>query len=235
MVVYKAIFIGAIFLVTTVIWWAVNESGESGISTRPTQPQGSRDPTADNDRRTDKELARRLARFEARVTQLERQQAAQPADEERKVVDDSSEPSDAHDVEARDFQLQRDPAEQRAIIRTRLAWLDEALDDEHTDSSWAGDTEAVLTAAFEQGRFEGSSVRDIHCKTSFCRVEVEHNDNIAGMKFEHFARAQPMSYYLQPIEDEDGTRTTTVLYTARQGYENKEHPMVAVWRTEPVD
>jgi hypothetical protein len=121
------------------------------------------------------------------------------------------------------------PEAGKALVEARLRQFDEAMRRETIDPRWAQDSERMLAAAFSEGGFKGTKVISSECKATMCRMEAVHDDNESLTAFEEIRYRQPMTYYIQPVDDADGKRKT-VAYFIRQGHDREEnHVFAKMW------
>jgi gas vesicle protein len=132
-----------------------------------------------------------------------------------------------HPVELLDQQLVSEPqafspnneaalAEQRA--QARVAAFDLALDNEVRDEGWAAQMEDMISSAAQGDLYQGSTISNASCKSTFCRFEAFHHGMDSKDDFELIRRELPNSYHMQNFELEDGS-SRTVMYVIRQGEE----------------
>jgi hypothetical protein len=120
-------------------------------------------------------------------------------------------------------------SEAHALVESRIRKLDDALHVERVDQSWSGETEKALNKAFTEGNYKGTSILNFECRATMCRMEVAHDDEASRLAFEGIRDQQPMTYYLQPIDDSSGQRKT-VAYFVRQGFDQDEnHAFAQLW------
>lgn len=94
---------------------------------------------------------------------------------------------------------------------------------------WANRTESQLIHRFDQLNLKGSYLLNAECQSSFCRIEVYHEDNRAKQSFiSGFAHPVSVSDdnkygFYRTFTDNEGNRRTLFFY-ARKGYDlpNKE-------------
>jgi hypothetical protein len=63
------------------------------------------------------------------------------------------------------------------------AELERHFSSDTTDMAWASPTETALSQAFTGPGFSGSSLLAVECRSKLCRIEVEHDDEDARLRF----------------------------------------------------
>jgi hypothetical protein len=99
--------------------------------------------------------------------------------------------------------------------------LDTYMDAEGVDTQWSVDTTGVLTQVLASATLAATTVQDIECRTTVCRLAVEHEDRLALDQFAlmfplQVAEGLPQLTYFHD-QEEDG-RIHTVVYLTRQGH-----------------
>jgi hypothetical protein len=154
-----------------------------------------------------------LSAHEMRLAALEQRGAAQQEPAEGEAEPAPTQPRELPSSE----QLE-------ARATERIEHLDDAFEHEVIDPGWAKSTESLLREAVKNAEERGSKVLSSVCKATFCRMEVLHESEDSRQAFEDTRRAQPMTYYFQPVTDDQG-RQKTIAYFVREGQEkNSEHP-----------
>jgi hypothetical protein len=118
-----------------------------------------------------------------------------------------------------------DPEEREAQERQHteqiVSNLDDSLQSEPSDDSWAAQIEAGIAEDFRAGDWKGSKLQDANCRSTLCRLVVAHERLEAADGFvprmgmlQAFANTEA---FYQTVTLEDGT-PATVIYLARQGH-----------------
>jgi len=114
-----------------------------------------------------------------------------------------------------------DIALEQQQIQTYAQAIEASLEAETVDSAWSGSTSQIIGEAFTGEELAGASLQDIDCRSTLCRVEVQHRDEA---KLQEFQRLFPLKVsqalprmMMHRIDNADGS-ITTYLYLARQGY-----------------
>ena len=100
---------------------------------------------------------------------------------------------------------------QKAEYLRRFETVDRSFTDEEREDAWAGDKEAELGKVFAAGKYKGTRLVSTACKSSFCRMEAEHDTMDNGVDFERIRRDVGGNFYLEHFEATGSTkaRTTT--------------------------
>jgi hypothetical protein len=111
-------------------------------------------------------------------------------------------------------------SEQRIVAQTEAN--EAALQKETEDSAWSGEAYDLINSAVAAEDLAGTSLHDVECRATLCRIEVTHKDPQAGSAFElqfimAVAQLLPRAM-LRAVENEDGS-ISTVLYLARDGHD----------------
>jgi len=114
------------------------------------------------------------------------------------------------------------PLVDESIVRkerayNQMATFNDALEREDRDESWATGMEETISFATQLEKFNGSSFSSPTCKSTFCKVEVHHEDNESRDTFEFIRREIPNSYHIQHFEE--GGELRSVMYLIKQGEE----------------
>jgi hypothetical protein len=112
-----------------------------------------------------------------------------------------------------------------AVRHEQIQRLDRILNDESYDPTWSSKTEEMLQGGFAQRGFDGSTLRDTKCGTSFCRMNVRHRDHLSQSEFETFSQATGrMGGIMLFTAAVDGQPETT-LYLVRKELDSPDHPV----------
>ena len=110
----------------------------------------------------------------------------------------------------------------RAATQQRRDGLLEVLEAEHRDDAWATEGEArllSLTDSLDETLFAGTTVEQVECRSTFCRVEVRHATQDARdalsdeLDLEDFPQVEGLR-----VPDDNGELGWT-LFMARNGYD----------------
>lgn len=117
---------------------------------------------------------------------------------------------------------QRLEAESEQRILAQAEANEAALRKETEDPSWSGEARDLIASAVAAGELAATSVEDVECRATLCRIEVRHKDRQAQAVFEGrfimaVAQLLPQAT-LRTVKNEDGSRST-VLYLARDGHD----------------
>jgi hypothetical protein len=117
---------------------------------------------------------------------------------------------------------QRLEAESEQRILAQAEANEAALQKETEDPTWSGEARDLIASAVAAGGLAATSVEDVECRATLCRVEVTHKDRQARAVFEQ--RFMPAVAQLLPqamsrtVENENGS-TSSVVYLARDGHD----------------
>lgn len=194
-------------------------------------------PATTGDEQRIRELEERLALVEQRPavervtthTRTEQVQTSEPAAAAQAEAPDAPIPprEPAPDLarmsedEREDFlEARRD---ERAVYR---AILDDTIDRESIDGSWAPQLETTLEQSLASLEMPGLQLADLECRTSFCRVEIALGEGADPERFMHEITTSP-GFDMQGLadleRDFDGTRRAHI-YLAREGASFPEDP-----------
>jgi len=130
-------------------------------------------------------------------------------------------PEDDEDLADPEAQLAAEVVLEQQQIQTYAQTIEASLEAETVDSAWSGSTSQIIGEAFTGEELAGASLQDIDCRSTLCRVEVQHRDEA---KLQEFQRLFPLKVsqalprmMMHRIDNADGS-ITTYLYLARQGY-----------------
>jgi len=135
-------------------------------------------------------------------------------------------PSPAAAVDERARGESEDPDPSHPVHRPRFSTeeipgvLGAAFTSEAVDNSWAGQTTRDVRAKFVAASGPGSSVGSISCKSTMCRVEMEHNGLDDDHTFFDRLLEQPTDMAVivpERINGADG-HVRAVIYLARDGF-----------------
>jgi hypothetical protein len=115
--------------------------------------------------------------------------------------------------EAPEQQIER----QKTEYLRRFETVNRSFADEERDDAWAGNREAELGKAFSSGKYEGTRLLSAACKSSFCRMEAEHDTTDNGVAFERIRHDVSGNFYLQHFDATDSSKARTVVFFVRDG------------------
>jgi len=115
-------------------------------------------------------------------------------------------------------------AETEAADKARLeeasARLTSEFEGESRDPTWSKQAETTIEKALQSRSHERSKVTSVDCRSSFCRVDVAHDDENARMSFVQEMFAPPTFWTGERVAlrttDARG-RSSTVLYLGKDG------------------
>jgi len=106
----------------------------------------------------------------------------------------------------------------------RIERISTSLEVENVDVEWSLKTADLLKNTFDNIEFEGSTLNEVNCATSFCQITVNHDSQNAREDFESNPLLVPdMGMQALYIEGEKG-RGQTVAFFIRKGYDSVSHP-----------
>jgi hypothetical protein len=119
-------------------------------------------------------------------------------------------------------EAQEREAQERQRIDQFVLHLDDAFHSEPDEGGWAAPVEAGITKDFQLGDWQGNTLAEASCRTTLCRMVVEHeNPDAAGTFVTRMGTLQAFAdteAFYQQVTHENGT-VTTVVYIARQGHQ----------------
>lgn len=94
------------------------------------------------------------------------------------------------------------------------------FESESADRAWGGDAESTLQTAVGTHLTEGSRLVGVRCRTTVCRVELQHDTaNARDDLMRELARTRPWNAPLfSPPPRVEGERTYATIFIAREGY-----------------
>ena len=172
----------------------------------------------------------RLAQLEARLARLEQQ--TQALTEQQHALAEqwgrlrqSATPPGVGSAAARieDAAPEADDdalAVERAAVQDRITTLETAFAAQAPDPRWSPQAVDHITHVLNSDALSGTTLANLACATTLCRLEVRHDDEDSRDRFmsEIFpALGWQTKAYSQAVTQTDGG-FTTVLYVAREGY-----------------
>jgi hypothetical protein len=168
-------------------------------------------------------LETRFAQIEDKIVQLE-QHYRELAKREQTIADqglplsenlgDDSLAGDAYN-EASDA-----PNSEQAVVQQRVAVIESELASQATDPLWSPEAVEHVRKVFSNESFDGDTLLDVVCATTFCRLEVTHADEDSRGQFmdQIFPTLRWQTEgYSHTIDNHDGSYNS-VLYLSREGY-----------------
>jgi hypothetical protein len=114
------------------------------------------------------------------------------------------------------------PQEQDPRALEQVARLETGFEEEPVDTSWAATTSELLTQVLDREDFAYTSVFDMECRSTICRLDVQHADAEAAHQFELMFPMEVSEVFPKMIYDHqegnDG-QLSTVIYMVRNGSE----------------
>jgi hypothetical protein len=105
-----------------------------------------------------------------------------------------------------------------------VATLEQQFSDEPYDNVWSSATEQELMNSFYEAKLEGTQLSEAKCRTTFCRIDVNHADPEAEQRFlaafaasGKFVNDDKGGFYHHVKDPNGGTRT--VFFYARKGHQ----------------
>jgi hypothetical protein len=163
-------------------------------------------------------VRRRLEQLAPRAVEAERQDAAHGA----AVSEGMPSIDPREDSAAATAERQRLEAESEQRILAQAEANEAALQKETEDPTWSGEAYDLINSAVAAEDLAGTSLHDVECRATLCRIEATHKDPQARGAFEGqlimtVAQLLPRAT-LRAVENEDGS-ISTVLYLARDGHD----------------
>lgn len=103
----------------------------------------------------------------------------------------------------------------------RIDTIEANLRGERLDATWAAQASDAIKHAIADEALIGTSVQDVECRATLCRVEVVHDNLPAAQFVQLFAmKVGPVLPRMtsQPVQKDDGT-SGTLIYLAREGHD----------------
>jgi len=113
-------------------------------------------------------------------------------------------------------------AEARDRVRGRALAIEVALGEEAVDPRWSSDARDAIRLALAAGALAATSVDDLECRATLCRLRVTHRDARARADFERefpgAVAALLPQLMVEPL-DTEGDSPAALLYLARDGHD----------------
>jgi hypothetical protein len=167
-----------------------------------------------------------LLRSDLAKVQRQLRQLAQSASQAQRSAKPSGaeEPADAvvlSEQELREQEADMIEAENQRSL-ARMAAGEAALQQESADGVWSIQAAEALREALANEALSGTTVQDINCRSTLCRLQVVHDNREQQALFEHdfsFKVGQLLPRMMTHSEEQtDGTISATI-YLAREGNE----------------
>jgi hypothetical protein len=111
-------------------------------------------------------------------------------------------------------------AEARDRVRARALAIEVALGEEAVDARWSSNARVVIRRALADEALAATSVEDLECRATLCRLRVTHGDARARAAFERefpgAVAALLPQLMVEPLETE-GESPSSLVYMARDG------------------
>lgn len=100
--------------------------------------------------------------------------------------------------------------------------FESSLYNEHVDAQWSNNAVAEIEQTLFQPELEETSLINVDCRATLCRVEVEHTDTRAKIQFQSLfsqrrSDADLKSTLVRSNQGHEGNRT--IVYLTRSGYD----------------
>jgi hypothetical protein len=199
---------------------AIDISNEQqGISKAKDQPANilanGRNQDIDSLRRAFARLDSRMSSFENQLKQLANDNSLKSA--QALSVSDGEQSESAINLNEDELVLQD---QQEAIAaEQRIEQIETSFQGEAQDASWAQSTSDKIYQFLESEMLTGTSIIDLECRSTVCRIEVSHRSFDDQENFDlNFGVDMPHAFSkftLSRTEHDDGT-TSTVMYAFRE-------------------
>jgi hypothetical protein len=113
-------------------------------------------------------------------------------------------------------------AETREHMRLEAAAAERALQKQEVDVAWSTEARALIVGAAANEDLAATSVDDVECRATLCRVRVIHPDAQAQAAFESefpAAVAHLLPQLMVAPVEADGDPASSILYLARDGHD----------------
>lgn len=160
-------------------------------------------------------LSQAIAALAQRMDGLERSKRGRQSDSPQ-----SANPGSNDSVQTPETRRQR-AVNAKEEAMDRLEVIENSFRAENRDPAWAKTMVSKLETAFRDGGYAGTTVRSTDCRTTFCRMEVSHENAESSSNFELIRRQVPGSYYMQHLDADENGHTRTVAFFIREGRENE--------------
>ena len=129
-------------------------------------------------------------------------------------------------AEARGAPVEQDrqtlEAEARDRVRGRALAIEVALGDEPVDARWSSEARDAIRRALAEATLAATSLDDLECRATLCRLRVTHRDARARADFERefpgAVAALLPQLMVEPL-DTEGDSPGALLYLARDGHD----------------
>ena len=152
-----------------------------------------------------------LERLSAQVLTLQQELASEAG---LRLAEDA----DEHEIAVAAETLTAERAEQLAAERRQTLYS--SFESEELDADWSGAVTDELQDVLAHPQFSNVSIYQMGCRSTLCRLEIEHDDPDLTVEFELWFAKQVagVSSRFAMFEQEVGGRAVSVIYLARQGH-----------------
>lgn len=155
--------------------------------------------------------------LKAQIAALQRERQGESAAQPATTNGNDAEEYGNDAVDAEDWmsaeRAEQQAAEQRSALNT-------VFEEETIDADWSTDATQALERAFASEELSNASVHSAECRSTLCRVDVEHEDPEKAGEFEMWFGKQiaEMLPRFSLFQEEVDGRAITVVYLARDGH-----------------
>ncbi|MGH8593313.1 MAG: hypothetical protein ACREV3_05505 [Gammaproteobacteria bacterium] len=117
--------------------------------------------------------------------------------------------------------------EEKREVEERMQALESSLQNEPLDSDWSPQAREQITEVFASKELAETSLEHIECRSTLCRVEVEHDDLRKRREFElwfPFKVAEILPRIAMRYVENDNGSSGTIIYLAREGHRLPDQP-----------
>ncbi len=95
--------------------------------------------------------------------------------------------------------------------------MGDTLEQQHSDLNWTAETNEGLDTLLEDSDFQGTSVQDVNCKQSLCRIEMTHEGTNDFRTFQRRGFDDP-AFHGDMFFDYNEESGRTIVYLAKAGH-----------------
>jgi hypothetical protein len=128
-------------------------------------------------------------------------------------------------VPVTEIDLEAMAQEEEYQAQERIARLNTGFEAERTDIQWSPEATDSITRAFESEELARSTLYGVECRSTTCRVEVEHENAADLSDFELWFPLQvgdTLPKFTMRHEEQSDGRVSTVVYMMRDGFSMPE-------------